>query len=124
MEKKIQAYPPQADICAFVSTSLETKRAARRPSQGSGRPKCKRERVAEDRFGSRLCENVHEPRMPRIVFSIAFFREKLPVQLVSASMKSRRKFYTQVRRRSFHTAWVKSAILIVRRSLPLYPQLR
>src|ERR1700694_6027943 len=86
MEKKIQAYPPQADICAFVSTSLETKRPARRPSQGSGRPKCKRERVAEDRFGSRLCENVHEPRMPRIVFSIAFFREKLPVQLVSASM--------------------------------------
>ena len=58
--------------------------------------------------GSRLCENVHEPRMPRIVFSIAFFREKLPVQLVSASMKSRRKFYTQVRRRSFHTARVTS----------------
>ena len=52
IEQKISAYPPQADICAFVSTSLETKRAARRPSQGSGRPKCKRERVAEDRFGS------------------------------------------------------------------------
>src|SRR5258708_21254999 len=52
IEQKISAYPPQADICAFVSTSLETKRAARRPSQGSGRPKCKREWVAEDRFGS------------------------------------------------------------------------
>src|SRR5260370_23728959 len=52
IEQKISAYPPQADICAFVSTSLETKRAARRPSQGSGRPKCKREGVAEDRFGS------------------------------------------------------------------------
>jgi predicted Zn-ribbon and HTH transcriptional regulator len=51
IEQKISAYPPQADICAFVSTSLETKRAARRPSQGSGRPKCKREGVAEDRFG-------------------------------------------------------------------------
>jgi hypothetical protein len=36
-----------------VSTSLETKRAARRPSQGSGRPKRKRGRVAEDRFGSK-----------------------------------------------------------------------
>src|SRR5207253_5220367 len=39
IEQKISAYPPQADICAFVSTSLETKRAARRPSQGSGRAK-------------------------------------------------------------------------------------
>src|SRR5258706_15977044 len=53
IEQKISAYPPQADICAFVSTSLETKRAARRPSQGSGRPKCKREWVAEDRFRSK-----------------------------------------------------------------------
>ena len=52
IEQKISAYPPQADICAFVSTSLETKRAAWRPSQGSGRPKCKREGMAEDRFGS------------------------------------------------------------------------
>jgi hypothetical protein len=43
--------------------------------------------------------------MPRIVFSIAFFRQKLPVQLVSTSTKSRWKFYTQVRRGSFHTAW-------------------
>ena len=57
-------------------------------------------------FVSRLCENVHEPRVPRIVFSIAFFRQKLPVQLVSTSTKSRWKFYTQVRRGSFHTAWV------------------
>jgi hypothetical protein len=45
-------------------------------------------------FGS--SENALEPRMRRIVFSIAFFRQKLPVQLVSASTKSRRKFYTQV----------------------------
>src|SRR5258708_11008378 len=52
IEQKISAYPPQADICAFVSTSLETKRAAWRPSQGSGRPKCNREGGAEDRFGS------------------------------------------------------------------------
>src|ERR1700681_1460157 len=79
IEQKISAYPPQADICAFVSTSLETKRAARRPSQGSGRPKCKREWVAEDRFGSRLCENALDQRPHRIVFSIAFFRKRLPV---------------------------------------------
>src|SRR5260370_20536371 len=52
IEQKISAYPPQANICVFVSTSLETKRAAWRPSQGSGRPKCKREGMAEDRFGS------------------------------------------------------------------------
>src|SRR5258705_6224382 len=64
IEQKISAYPPQADICAFVSTSLETKRAARRPSQGSGRPKCKREGVAEDRFGSRLCENLTDAMIP------------------------------------------------------------
>jgi len=56
IEQKISAYPPQADICAFVSTSLETKRAAWRPSQGSGRPKCKREGVADDRFGSILLQ--------------------------------------------------------------------
>src|SRR5882757_4277019 len=49
IEQKISAYPPQADICAFVSTSLETKRAARRPSQGSGRPKTQTGAVAEDR---------------------------------------------------------------------------
>ena len=39
IEQKISAYAPQADICAFVSTSLETKRAARRPSQDSMRVK-------------------------------------------------------------------------------------
>jgi hypothetical protein len=50
------------------------------------------------RVGSRLCENALEPRVLRIVFSIAFFRQKLPVQLVSASTKSRRKSYTQVAR--------------------------
>src|ERR1700730_8883164 len=59
--------------------------------------------------GSRLCENVREPRMPRIVFSFAFFRQKLPVQLVSTATKSRWKFYAQVGRRSFHTAWTHSS---------------
>src|SRR5260221_11017912 len=43
--------------------------------------------------------------MPRIVFSFAFFRQNLPVQLVSTATKSRWKFYAQVGRRSFHTAW-------------------
>jgi len=33
IEQKISAYPPQVDICAFVSTSLETNRAAKRPSR-------------------------------------------------------------------------------------------
>jgi hypothetical protein len=38
IEQKISAYPPQADIC-FVSTSLETKRTARRALPGlSGGP--------------------------------------------------------------------------------------
>src|SRR5260370_16471635 len=63
IEQKISAYPPQANICVFVSTSLETKRAAWRPSQGSGRPKCKREGGAE-RFGSRLCENLTDAMIP------------------------------------------------------------
>src|SRR5258708_6019408 len=45
--------------------------------------------------------------MPRIVFSFAFFRQKLPVQLVSTATKSRWKFYAQVWRRSFHTAWTR-----------------
>src|SRR5882762_5472703 len=64
IEQKISAYPPQADICAFVSTSLETKRAARRPSQGSGRPKCKREWVAEDRFGVKTGPDDLGTRLP------------------------------------------------------------
>jgi hypothetical protein len=46
--------------------------------------------------------------MLRIVFLLAFFRQKLPVQLVSTSTKSRWKFYTQFARRSFHTAWVRT----------------
>src|SRR5260370_22956444 len=60
------------------------------------------------RKGPRLCENVRETRMPRIVFSFAYFRQKLPVQLVSTATKSRWKFYAQVGRRSFHTAWTRS----------------
>jgi hypothetical protein len=31
-------------------------------------------RGTSDRFGARLCENAHEARMRRIVFSIAFSR--------------------------------------------------
>src|ERR1700694_1400398 len=56
--------------------------------------------------------------MPRIVFSIAFFRQKLPVQLVSTSTKSRWKFYTQVRRGSFHTAWTHSGLSYCRKYQP------
>jgi hypothetical protein len=60
------------------------------------------------RFGSRLCENALGRRMRRIVFSIAFFRKKLPVQSTPTSTKSRWKFYKQVGHRSFHTAWVRN----------------
>ncbi len=45
---------------------------------------------ASGRLLTRLCENAIEPTMHRIVFLIAFFRQKLPVQLVSASTKSTR----------------------------------
>jgi hypothetical protein len=60
------------------------------------------------RLGSRRCENSLEPRTARIVFSIAFSQEKSPVQSVSTTTKLRQKFYEQVQRRSFHTAWVIS----------------
>jgi hypothetical protein len=60
------------------------------------------------RFGSSLCENSLEPGTRRIVFSIAFSQEKSPVQSVSTTTKLRQKFYRQVQRRSFHTAWVKT----------------
>jgi hypothetical protein len=79
--------------------------------------------AGEFRYGSRLCENVPEPRTPGIVFSIAFFRQKLPVQLVFTSTKSRWKFYAQVRRESFHTAWV-SGSYPPRNPRPLAPQKR
>ena len=42
--------------------------------------------------------------MLRIVFSISFSRQNWKVQLVFTSTKSRRNFYTQVERQSFHTA--------------------
>ncbi len=47
-----------------------------------------------------------EPRKRRIVFSIAVSRPRLPAQLVSVSMKLRQMFYTQIERRTFHTAWL------------------
>jgi hypothetical protein len=58
-----------------------------------------------------VCENARGPRMRRIVFSIAFFRHGLTVQLVSTSTKSRLRFYTQVSRRTFHTAWTPTRSL-------------
>src|SRR3977135_4405907 len=61
-------------------------------------------------FGSRLCEKSREPRKRRIVFSIAVSRPRLPVQLVSVSMKLRQKFYTRIERRTFHTAWTRGPI--------------
>ena len=72
--------------------------------------------------GSRLCENVLEPRMRRIAFSISFSRQSWKVQLVFTSTKSRRNFYTQVERQSFHTAWVKNGSLPVLAACPFYPQ--
>jgi hypothetical protein len=57
--------------------------------------------------GSSLCENSLEPRTRRIVFSIVFSQEKSPLRSVSTTTNLRQKFYAQVQRRSFHTAWVK-----------------
>jgi len=51
LSRKFQLIPHKP-TSAPLSTSLETKRAARRPSQGSGRPKTQTGAVAEDRFGS------------------------------------------------------------------------
>ena len=45
------------------------------------------------------------PRRLRIVFSIAFCQQHLPVRLVSAATKSRWKFYALVQRLSFRTTW-------------------
>jgi hypothetical protein len=73
-------------------------------------------------MGSRLCEKSHEPRKRRIVFSIAVSRPRLPVQLVSVSMKLRLIFYTQIERRTFHTAWVKNGSVQARAARPFYPQ--
>src|SRR3984893_5639565 len=64
--------------------------------------------LAHSEMGPGCVKTCTKPRMPRIVFSIAFFRQKLPVRSVSTSTKSRWKFYTQVRRESFHTAWGQS----------------
>jgi hypothetical protein len=64
--------------------------------------------MADVSYGSRLCEKSREPRKRRIVFSIAVSRPRLPVQLVSVSMKLRQMFYTQIERRTFHTAWTRS----------------
>ena len=71
-----------------------------------------------------LCENVREPRMHRIVFSIVVSQRKLLVQLVSASTKLRQMFYTQIERRSFHTAWVKNGSVRARAARRFYPQVQ
>src|ERR1700726_288357 len=76
---------------------------------------------ANVRVGSRLCEKSREPRKRRIVFSIAVSRPRLPVQLVSVSMKLRQMFYTQIERRTFHTAWVKNGSVRSRAARPFYP---
>jgi hypothetical protein len=44
------------------------------------------------RIGPRLCENVHEPRMRRIVFSIPFSRRWLPALLVLKSTEIETEF--------------------------------
>ena len=49
-------------------------------------------------------KNASEPRTLRIVFSIAYCQQHLPMRLVSATTKSRWKFYAKVQRLSFHTA--------------------
>ena len=59
--------------------------------------------------------------MRRIVFSIAFFRQKLSVQSTPTSTKSRWKFYTQLGHRSFHTGWVKNGSVRARAARPVYP---
>src|SRR6202163_2993146 len=74
------------------------------------------------RLGSRLWEKSRETRKRRIVFSIAVSRPRLPVQLVSVSMKLRQMFYTQIERRTFHTAWVKNGSVRARAARPYYPQ--
>ena len=57
-------------------------------------------------------KNASEPRMLRIVFSIAYCQQHLPVRLISATTRSRWKFYAQVQRLSFHTGWTQSGRLI------------
>src|SRR5260370_39508482 len=53
-----------------------------------------------------LCRGrAQEPLPPGRNEHIAVFRQKLPMQLVSASTKLRQIFYTQLERRTFHTAW-------------------
>src|SRR3981081_853454 len=73
-------------------------------------------------FGPRLCEKSREPRKRRIVFSIAVSRPRLPVQLVSVSMKLRQMFYTQIERQTFHAAWVRLGSRATQSRLPLFPQ--
>src|SRR5260370_16578074 len=55
-------------------------------------------------LGSSPCENVGQPTMHRIVFSIFLSRQKSPVQFVSASTKLRQMFCRQTELLSFHTA--------------------
>src|SRR6202022_1808453 len=82
------------------------------------------ERVLHVSFGSSLCENVRQPTMHRIVFSIFVCQQKSPVQLVSASTKLRQMFYRQIERRSFHTAWVKNGSVRARAARRFYPQVQ
>ena len=109
IEQKISAYPPQADICAFVSTSLETKRAARRPSQGSGRPKCKREGVAEDALGQSLPKWAVHP-MSAFPPLATIKRTSLVVRFVPTADAARQGVWSAIESQRVSTRWVASSV--------------
>ena len=76
------------------------------------------------RDGSRLCENVHEPWMRRIVFSVVPSRWMLRPLVTFVFPKLRWKFYAPEQCQSFHTAWIISRPRPAGAACPFYPQER
>src|ERR1019366_6289499 len=74
--------------------------------------------------GSRLCENVLEPRMRGIAFSISFSRQSWKVQLVFTSTKSRGISTRKLNVRVFTQPGSKGEILAKSRCFPLWSRKR
>src|SRR3977135_604294 len=76
------------------------------------------------RCGSRLCENSDVELARREFVSITLNKKRTALAVVVEGGKGRKQFCAFSARARFHTAWVISAVLTLRRPLPVYPDER
>jgi hypothetical protein len=104
-------------LCEYIPRNQKGRQAA---LQGSGRPKCKREGMAEDRFGSRLCENSDVELSRRTFISIALNKKRTALAGTVERRKERKQFCAFSARARFYTAWVINGFRLAAAPCPLY----